>query len=487
MLMPVSEGLNFALMLAESGIIDTAVNEVMLRPQLLMAAEASPGVKTAMKNQIMKWRGQMIKKTAKGTVVEQFSDEINLYQQVCTWNKEYFFAHSEQIIKQLEGQSAFYFKAKSLLATEQNKHNPMFQRFFCDKWYDYLAHALREAQESEVEEQKDQLLQDLYQRIETMKKMATVTDAGDVSKAGRLWDMAQAKLTKTDVDVMKKIAAFLKKNNGLQDIAEKLGRMANEVDDPNKERVKSEQMKLVEEISDNVTDDIVGIHESDDLTKLLPNEAMFLAYPELEVIFYKHLADKRLMNYRMQGIQRKLRKVKAFQRQTKQVDQPKGPFIVCIDASGSMSGYPENCAKALAYGLMQIALVEERDCFVIMFSTQQITYELTKQDGLHEVVNFLSYSFHGGTDLGPVLDQSIDLMAAGKYKNADLVVLSDFIAPSQPEAMQTRVQKLKQQKNRFHAVNLSKYGNPELLELFDHCWSYHPSTLSQLGRLFKLR
>ncbi len=55
----------------------------------------------------------------------------------------------------------------------------MFQRFFCDKWYDYLAHALREAQESEVEEQKDQLLTDLYQRIETMKKMATVTDAGD--------------------------------------------------------------------------------------------------------------------------------------------------------------------------------------------------------------------------------------------------------------------------------------------------------------------
>ncbi len=128
--MPVSEGLNFALMLAESGIIDSAVHEVMVRPQLLMAAEASPGVKTSMKNQIMKWRGQMLKRTAKGTVVEQFSDEINLYQQVCTWNQEYFFAHSEQIVQQLEGQSAFYFKAKSLLAKEQSKHNPMFQRFF---------------------------------------------------------------------------------------------------------------------------------------------------------------------------------------------------------------------------------------------------------------------------------------------------------------------------------------------------------------------
>ncbi len=42
--------------------------------------------------------------------------------------------------------------------------------------------------------------------------------------------------------------------------------------------------------------DIVGIHESDDLNKMLPNETMFLAYPELEVIFYKHLADKRLLS-----------------------------------------------------------------------------------------------------------------------------------------------------------------------------------------------
>ncbi|GAA06388.1 ATPase RavA stimulator ViaA [Photobacterium leiognathi] len=485
--MPVSEGLNFALMLAESGIIDSAVHEVMVRPQLLMAAEQSPGIKTAMKNQVMKWRGQMIRQTAKGTVEERFHDEIELYHQACKWDQDYFIEHADELVKKLEGQSSFYFKAKSLVAKEHQKHNPMFQRFFCNKWYEYIAHALTEAQESEIEERKEALLRDMYQRIETMKQMEEVTEAGDETKAGRLWDMAKAKLTQTDVDVMKKIAKFLKKNNGLQDIAEKLGRMASEVDDPNKERVKAEEFKLVEEVSDNVTDDIVGIHESDDLAKLLPNEAMFLAYPELEVVFYKHLADKRLMNYRMQGTQRKLRKVKAFKRQTKRVDQDKGPFIVCIDASGSMSGFPENCAKALAYGLMQIALADERDCYVIMFSTQQITYELTKQDGLSEVVNFLSYSFHGGTDLGPVLDQSIDLMSDGKYKNADLVVLSDFIAPSQPDEMLTRVEKLKAQKNRFHAVNLSKYGNPELLEMFDHCWSYHPSKLSQLGKLFKVR
>jgi uncharacterized protein with von Willebrand factor type A (vWA) domain len=281
---------------------------------------------------------------------------------------------------------------------------------------------------------------------------------------------------------MKRHAEFLKKNKGLQEIAEQLGRMAGEVDDPDLNRTPAEALQMVEEKSDEATDDIVGIHESDDLNKLLPNETMFLAYPELEVVFYKHLVDKRLMNYRMQGKSRTLRKVKAYQPEHKQFEIEKGPFIVCVDASGSMSGFPEQCAKAMAYALMQIALAERRECYVMLFSTQQITYELTKQDGLREASDFLSYSFHGGTDLDPVLEQSVELMNSDKYRNADLVVLSDFIAPKPPEALLEKIATLKHQKNRFHAVSLSRYGNPQLMAMFDHCWAYHPNLV---GRLMK--
>lgn len=56
---------------------------------------------------------------------------------------------------------------------------------------------------------------------------------------------------------------------------------------------------MVEECLDEVIDDIVGIYESDDLNKLLFNEIMFLVYLELEVVFYKYLVDKWLMNYCM--------------------------------------------------------------------------------------------------------------------------------------------------------------------------------------------
>ncbi|HAS6360771.1 TPA: ATPase RavA stimulator ViaA [Vibrio vulnificus] len=476
-----ADGLNLALMIADSGIVESAVNDLMARSQLMVMAE-NRGVKASVKNHLSKWRGSVKRRITKVCETERFQQELSLYQEVIHLTENEFFERIDDVVRKLEWHSAFYLQARRLLDKNKGLNNPMFPHYFCDRWYQSLFEAIKQAQVTELEANKEKVLNDLYQRMETMKNMDKVTDSGDEGSVGRLWDMASAKLSKTDVSVMKRYAEFLKKNNGLQEIAEQLGRMANEVDDPDLQRTPAEELQMVEEKSDEATDDIVGIHESDDLNKLLPNETMFLAYPELEVVFYKHLADKRLMNYRVQGKSRTLRKVRAQKPDNQQVEIEKGPFVLCVDASGSMSGFPEQSAKAMAYALMQIALAEGRDCYVILFSTEQITYELTKQDGLREAADFLTYTFHGGTAFEPVLMKSIDLMSGDKYRNADLVVLSDFIAPRQSEEMLAKVEALKEQKNRFHAVSLSKYGNPALMSMFDHCWAYHPGLV---GRLLK--
>ncbi|RZQ91295.1 ATPase RavA stimulator ViaA [Vibrio vulnificus] len=476
-----ADGLNLALMIADSGIVESAVNDLMARSQLMVMAE-NRGVKASVKNHLSKWRGSVKRRITKVCETERFQQELSLYQEVIHLTENEFFERIDDVVRKLEWHSAFYLQARRLLDKNKGLNNPMFPHYFCDQWYQSLFEAIKQAQVTELEANKEKVLNDLYQRMETMKNMDKVTDSGDEGSVGRLWDMASAKLSKTDVSVMKRYAEFLKKNNGLQEIAEQLGRMANEVDDPDLQRTPAEELQMVEEKSDEATDDIVGIHESDDLNKLLPNETMFLAYPELEVVFYKHLADKRLMNYRVQGKSRTLRKVRAQKPDNQQVEIEKGPFVLCVDASGSMSGFPEQSAKAMAYALMQIALAEGRDCYVILFSTEQITYELTKQDGLREAADFLTYTFHGGTAFESVLMKSIDLMSGDKYRNADLVVLSDFIAPRQSEEMLAKVEALKEQKNRFHAVSLSKYGNPALMSMFDHCWAYHPGLV---GRLLK--
>ncbi len=476
-----ADGLNLALMIADSGMIDSAVNDLMARTQVMVMAE-NRGMKTSVKNHLLKWRGSVKKRITKVCETERFQQELALYQEVIHWDESEFVEKIPAVVKKLEWHSAFYIEARRLIEKNKGVHNPMFPHYFCDQWYKSLSDAIRQAQLTELKANKEKVLKDLYQRMETMKNMEKVTQEGDENSVGRLWDMASAKLTKTDLSVMKRHAEFLKKNKTLQDIAEQLGRMANEVDDPDLNRTPNEELQVVEETSDEATDDIVGVHEGDDLNKLLPNETMFLAYPELEVVFYKHLVDKRLMNYKTQGKSRTLRKVRAQKADHSKAEVEKGPFVVCIDASGSMNGFPEQCAKAMAYALMQMALAEDRDCYVMLFSTQVITYELTKQDGLREASDFLSYSFHGGTDLGPVLAQTVEIMMGERYKNADTVVISDFIAPLPVEEIQQKVRDLKKCSNCFHALSLSKYGNPDLLGMFDHSWAYHPNLVGRLMR-----
>ncbi|USD68304.1 ATPase RavA stimulator ViaA [Vibrio sp. SCSIO 43136] len=475
-----ADGLNLAIMVADSGIVDAAVNDLLGRSQVMMVAKNNRGMKSSIKNHLIKWRGKVKHKMTKVCETERFQQELALYQEVIYWDEPTFFRQIPEVVKKLEWHSSFYLEARRLLDKNKGKQNPMFAHYFCDQWYQSLSDAVKQAQMNELETDKEKLLADLYQRIETMKEMDAVSEEGSVAGMGRLWDMASAKLSKSDLGNIKQYADFLKKNGELQEIARRLGRMASDVDDPSLNKAPNEDLKMVEEQSDEATDDIVGIHESDDLSKLLPNETMFLAYPELEVVFYKHLVDKRLMNYKTQGKRRTLRKVKAQSADNKQVDKEKGPFIICVDASGSMSGFPEQCAKAMAYALMQIALAEERDCFVIIFSTEQITYELTRQDGLREASDFLSYRFHGGTEVEPVLEQSIELMSTDRYRNGDLLVISDFIAPKQPDHILERVEQLKTQSNRFHAICLSKYGNPQLMSMFDHCWTYTPNVMNRL-------
>jgi uncharacterized protein with von Willebrand factor type A (vWA) domain len=474
-----ADGLNLAMMIAESGIIDNAVNDLVGRSQLLMLPENS-AIKASMKNHIFKWRGRVKKRITKVCETEHFQKELNLYQEVIYLTEDEFYQQLPDIMQRMGKHASFSKKAKRLIARNKGVESPMFPHYFCEQWYKSLSKAIKNAEIAQLESDKEKFLADLYQRIETMKNIDEVTVAGEAAGLGRLWDMAAAKLSKRDISSLKKYASFLKKNKELRAIAEQLGRMAGEVNDPSLNKSPAEELKLVEEKSDEATDDIVGIHESDDINKMLPSEAMFLAYPELEVVFYKHLVDKQLMNYKMQGKSRTLRRVKSHKPDSREIDIEKGPFVVCVDASGSMSGFPEQCAKAMAYALMQIALAEDRDCYVILFSTEQITYELTKRDGLREASDFLSYQFHGGTEFEPVLMKSVELMSSGKYRNADLVVLSDFIAPRQPEEIIDQVRALQSQKNRFHAISLSRYGNPQLMEMFDHCWAYHPNVINRI-------
>ncbi|MEF1341057.1 ATPase RavA stimulator ViaA, partial [Vibrio rotiferianus] len=181
-----ADGLNLALMVADSGIIDSAVNDLMARSQVMMMAE-NRGMKSSVKSHLLKWRGNVKKRMTKVCETERFQQELALYQEVIYWDEEEFFERIDDVIKKLEWHSAFYMQARRMMEKNKGVNNPMFPHYFCDQWYQSLVEAIKQAQVSELEENKEKVLNDLYQRMETMRSMDKVTESGDEESVGRLW------------------------------------------------------------------------------------------------------------------------------------------------------------------------------------------------------------------------------------------------------------------------------------------------------------
>ncbi|AGH79983.1 hypothetical protein PCNPT3_00205 [Psychromonas sp. CNPT3] len=472
------EDIELAISVIDSGIIEHITAEIMAIPCIMATSET---LGSSLSKHLSLWKNKVKKKILSEPIALSLSKEIEYFNQVQLYSEEYFFNHIKKIINDTRVNSLF--KKQALKLLNNNTHNSLFRDHFFDHWNQSIFSALQKTQIDSLLKEKQKLLKDLYQRQETISKLTEIDANINPQNSMRLWDMAKAKLTKINVQTLKRTAKLLSKHSELQKIADQLGRMANQHDDPclNRTEVHSRRIK---ESTSPFTGDIVGIKQSADLERLLPIELMFLSDSELDVLFYKNLIEKRLSTYQQQNKHNEFEQITQFKQQPKKAEQDKGPFIIAIDASGSMMGSAEKCAKAFAYGLMKIALAQNRECYVILFSAQQITYELSNQHGLSEILNFLSYSFHGGTDLTSVLESAFKVMETEKYKNADLIVISDFITPPMSSKTIDKLNKLKEKSNRFHALSLSRYQNTEVLALFDKNWQYNPSKLANIKRFF---
>jgi uncharacterized protein with von Willebrand factor type A (vWA) domain len=232
-----------------------------------------------------------------------------------------------------------------------------------------------------------------------------------------------------------------------------------------------------------VPEQVSGVHQSDDILRLMPTELVTLGISELEYEFYRRLLEHRLLTYRLQGEswREKITERPVVHQQNEQ--QPRGPFIVCVDTSGSMGGFNERCAKAFCLALMRIALADNRRCYIMLFSTGVVKYELTSADGLEQAIRFLSQSFRGGTDMSACLSALLDKMDDALWHDADAVVISDFIAQRLPDEVVNKVKsRQKQLQHRFHAVAMSDHGKPGIMHIFDHIWRFDTGLKSRLMR-----
>ncbi|MEQ8706932.1 MAG: VWA domain-containing protein [Phaeodactylibacter sp.] len=290
------------------------------------------------------------------------------------------------------------------------------------------------------------------------------------------WDMSRELWEETSFDILEKYNDLLQDEQSLKELAELLGRMREAEIEIEEETFEKTIIRQEWKVDETAKAEIVGVHESDDLSNLLSAEASLLGDEDTELLFLKKYADKNLMTFRYED-----RKLVRSEDQLTEINQrvrqkEKGPFIVCVDTSESMTGRPEQIAKVLCMGILKMAINENRRAYLINFSRGIKTLDLYNiADSIDEIAAFLRMSFYGGTDVSLALYETVRQLKGNDYEDADVLIISDFIMYKIDDDVLREVRYFQQNKGtQFHSLTLSKEANPEVLEFFDTNWVYNP-------------
>ena len=152
----------------------------------------------------------------------------------------------------------------------------------------------------------------------------------------------------------------------------------------------------------------------------MPSEVALLGDPDLEDLFYLKFAERRLLQYELEGRE----------------SEGRGPIILALDESGSMSEtlggvVKEAWGKSVMLGLLAIARRQKRDLAVIHFSGPNQLHTSVFPKGESSPLNLIDeveFFFGGGTVFDRWMEEAARLVDQDRFDRADAIVVSDGIA-----------------------------------------------------------
>lgn len=291
------------------------------------------------------------------------------------------------------------------------------------------------------------------------------------------WDLSRDLWQDSSLDIIREYDEILQDEAALKELADLLGNMREaeiEMEEETFEKTIVRQEWVVDELAKS---EIVGVHESKDLNALVSSEVGLLSDASTEELFLKKYADDQLLTFRYED-----RKLVSSRDNIMEVNQrirqkEKGPFIVCVDTSESMTGRPELIAKVLCLGIIKMAIRENRRAYLINFSVGIKTIDLLDvANSLEAVAGFLKMSFYGGTDASLALYEALRQLKSNDYEDADVLMISDFVMYKIDRDVLSDIAYQQQNKNtEFHSLALSGEANSNILQRFDTNWIYDPA------------
>jgi uncharacterized protein with von Willebrand factor type A (vWA) domain len=363
---------------------------------------------------------------------------------------------------------------KKSLAKKKTKNKIIFESvrsLFSERWGGLLDKKIDSWKKAFIEEQCDEFCDAFYREVENLAQARDALDPSE-SEMGRLWSSERGRWEKTDFSILGSYMEYFNRDPSLRALVKSLGRSRETEFETDELALGGKAPEGVWVQNPQGRSELTGIHQSGDLSALLPGEIALLTGEKTELIFYRRYTENKLQTFEYQDRQLVFEDTNNLSNNPRRKKMARGPVILCVDTSGSMRGEPEKLAKTLCYALLKMALNDKRQCYLISFSTQIETLELSDlSSSLEKLAAFLSMNFNGGSNAEPALQEALLMLETEDYKNADVLMVSDFILPAFNERTVTRIRAAKENKTRFHSVLIGdisdKIVNQSALGHFD--------------------
>jgi uncharacterized protein with von Willebrand factor type A (vWA) domain len=189
-------------------------------------------------------------------------------------------------------------------------------------------------------------------------------------------------------------------------------------------RMKFHALALRKKVFERSSEELLEVERGDSLHRLLPHEMLTLHHPILRKDFYRRFLDQELIQYSLRGVEEK----------------GKGPMVVCLDGSSSMSGDKEIWSKAVALTLLEIARKQRRLFRSICFSSAETPLQVLNMNPrdryeveTQTVMDLAEYFPGGGTDFQKPLDAALECLRESRFKKGDIVFITDGECQVEPE------------------------------------------------------
>jgi len=198
----------------------------------------------------------------------------------------------------------------------------------------------------------------------------------------------------------------------------------------------------------------VNITIGNELDLVLPSEFLFAFDQNMEILFIKKFLERELLQ---------------FETELK-TPAGKGPFIICLDNSGSMNGRRDTWAKAISLAFLNLANMQRRHVHVILFTgyiQKEFTFsaELKNYEDIYSVINTEA---NGGTNFHNPLERAFECIQTDAIeKESDILFITDGEAYLSNDFIEEIVDLKKKHETQIVTVIVQGYFPSHLEEITD--------------------